>query len=171
MPEIVTDIVVNASVDKVWSVLSGFSSYAEWNPYIRRIEGDLQTGASMSVTRVMPQHGESTSNPSITLYRPCREIRLLDRLVLPGLLDAEHGLKLEPLGAEQVRFVHWHSTSGILAPFMSGSTSELRSQLEATNAALKDRVESELHADEEPIDRVAAMSGSEDHRQVAAQPA
>src|SRR5918999_6279995 len=122
MPEIVTDITIDASVDKVWRVLSDFPEYSQWNPYIRRMAGSLETGASLSVTRLLPGRGEAATSPTVTLYRPNREIRLLDRPVLPGLLDLEHGLKLEPLGPEQVRFVHWQTTSGLLAPVFGGSS-------------------------------------------------
>jgi hypothetical protein len=141
MPETVTDIIIDASVDKVWRVLADFSAYPEWNPYIRGMDGSLQTGAALRVTRILPDRGERTSQPTVTLYRPGREFRLLDRPVLPGLMDAEHGLKLEPLGPEQVRFVHWQSTSGLLSPILGGSDDRLRGQLEAVNVALKGRVE------------------------------
>lgn len=39
MPETVTDIVVDASVDRVWRVLADFAEYPQWNPYIRRMVG------------------------------------------------------------------------------------------------------------------------------------
>ena len=120
MPETVTDIIIDASVDRVWQVLSDFPAYPAWNPYIRRMAGSLESGGSLHVTRLLPGRGEVASTPAITLYRPGREIRLLDRPVLPGLLDVEHGLKLEPLGTEQVRFVHWQTTSGLLAPIFGG---------------------------------------------------
>ena len=84
MPETVTDIIIDASVDKVWQVLSDFAAYPEWNPYIRRMDGSLESGGSLHVTRLLPGRGEVTSTPAITLYRPGREIRLLDRPVLPG---------------------------------------------------------------------------------------
>jgi hypothetical protein len=142
MPERVTDIIIDASVDKVWRILADFPAYSEWNPYIRRVTGSLKTGVSLHVTRLLPGRGEVASTPTVTLYRPGREIRLLDRPVLPGLLDVEHGLKLEPLGPEQVRFVHWQTTSGLLAPiFGGGSDDGLQGQLEAMNVALKGVVE------------------------------
>jgi hypothetical protein len=141
MPETVTDIIIDASVDKVWHVISDFSAYPAWNPFIRRMAGPLTTGGSLQVSRIMPGRGEVASTPTITLYRPNREIRLLDRPVLPGLLDVEHGLKLEPLGPEQVRFVHWQTTSGLLAPIFGGSGDGLHGQLEAMNVALKGMAE------------------------------
>jgi hypothetical protein len=112
MSETVTDIVINAPADEVWRVLSDFSAYREWNPYIRGMSGTLAVDATLTVTRLTSDRGESTSRPTVMLYRPGREFRLRDRPVLPGLLDCEHGLKLEPLGPEQVRFVHWQATSG-----------------------------------------------------------
>jgi hypothetical protein len=165
----VTDIVVDASVDKVWRVLADFSDYPQWNPYIRRMVGSLETGASLSVTRLLPERGEHTTTPTITLYRPGREIRLLERPILPGLLDVEHGLKLEPLGPEQVRFVHWHTTSGIVAPILGGRSDEkLRGQLEAMNVALKGRIEGgPLTCAASPSRDDAATSSRSDEREPA----
>ncbi len=48
---------------------------------------------------------------------------------------------IEPLGAEQARFVHRYRTTGPLAPILGGwSAQEQRGQLEAMNLALKGRV-------------------------------
>jgi hypothetical protein len=174
MPETVTDIVIDASVDKVWRVLSDFSVYPAWNPYIRRMSGSLATGAALSVTRLQPDRGESTRRPTVTLYRPGREFRLLDRPMLPGLLDVEHGLKLEPLGPEQVRFIHWQTTSGLLAPILGGSSGEkLRGQLEAMNVALKGMVEAGLLIDVMAAGSAdtAETSGFDERQPAVGQPA
>lgn len=142
MPETVTDIIIEASADDVWRVLSDFPSYSEWNPYIRDMSGTLVIEGTMSVTRVLPDSGESTSKPTVTLHRPGREICLRDRPGLPGLMDTEHEMKIEPLGPEQARFIHWQRTSGLLSPIMGGwNNDKLRGQLEAMNRALKERVE------------------------------
>lgn len=165
MAETVTEIIIDASVDEVWHVLSDFPTFPAWNPYIRHMAGSLE-GGSLQVTRLLPGRGEVASNPKITLHRPNREIRLLDRPVLPGLLDVEHGLKLEPLGPQQVRFVHWQTTSGLLAPVFGGTGDALRGQLDAMNAALKGVVERGPCSQTGAVD-ASAPSGASSHAERA----
>jgi hypothetical protein len=166
MPETVTDVIIEASADEVWQALTDFAAYPAWNPFIRHVTGSLE-GGSLQITRLLPGRGEVASSPRITLYRPGREIRLLDRPVLPGLLDVEHGLKLEPLGAGQVRFVHWQTTSGLLAPIFGGSGDALRGQLDAMNVALKGVVERGPRSPAESLD-AAAPSFAASHEEPAA---
>jgi hypothetical protein len=142
MPETVTDVTIDAPAERVWRVLSDFSRYPDWNPLIRRIEGKLELDSTLTVTRAGADGSEKTSHPTVLLYRPGREIRWRDRPILPGLMETEHGFKIEPLSPEQARFVHWESSSGILAPILAGSSETgLRDRLEAMNLTLKGQVE------------------------------
>ncbi|MGE3267489.1 MAG: SRPBCC family protein [Chloroflexota bacterium] len=166
MSEMVTDIKINASADDVWRVLADFSKYPSWNPYVRRVGGTLSSGGTLDVTRLEPDRGENTTTFSVSLYRPGREIRLLDRPMLPGLLDAEYGLKLEPLGPDEMRFVHWQSTSGLLSPIFGGPGDSVHGQLEAMNVALKGMVEHGSPEADTPASSSAsdARTSPTDHR-------
>ena len=44
MKEISTNININATAEKVWSVLTNFSKYSDWNPFIKTIEGEVLFG-------------------------------------------------------------------------------------------------------------------------------
>ena len=48
MKEIQTEIEINASAEKVWRVLIDFAAYSEWNPFVRRVEGEVSVGARSS---------------------------------------------------------------------------------------------------------------------------
>jgi uncharacterized protein YndB with AHSA1/START domain len=39
-----TEIVINASKEKVWHVLTDFKRYPQWNPFITSVEGELVKG-------------------------------------------------------------------------------------------------------------------------------
>jgi hypothetical protein len=142
MAETVTDIIIDAPADRVWQALSDFPSYPEWNPLIRRVGGTVTLNAHLTVTLAASDGSERTVHPTVVHLRPGREIRWRDRPVVPALMDVESSFKIEPLGPEQVRFVHWQATSGLLALLLgAGGDSRLRGRLEAMNLALKEQVE------------------------------
>ena len=45
---------IDAPVDRVWAVLRDTAAYAEWNPFIRTIEGALQPGSRLTVRIELP---------------------------------------------------------------------------------------------------------------------
>lgn len=67
------------------------------------------------------------------------------RLLIPGLLDAEHYFQIEPLGPSQVRFVQGERFSGLLVPLAKRSLERgARAGFEEMNAAMKLRAEAPL---------------------------
>ncbi|HRF20156.1 MAG TPA: SRPBCC family protein, partial [Chitinophagaceae bacterium] len=48
--QIITEIIINSSKEKVWQVLTDFSSYHVWNPFIISIEGELKKGSKLKNT-------------------------------------------------------------------------------------------------------------------------
>ena len=50
MKQIQTEILINAPIEKVWAILTDLHAYAEWNPFIRKIEGNLQLDSQLTVT-------------------------------------------------------------------------------------------------------------------------
>jgi hypothetical protein len=142
MPETVTDIVIDAPAEHVWDILTDFSTYPDWNPLIRQASGDVAPGAHLTVTMAGSDGSEHTAHPTVVHLRPGRELRWRDRPGLPGLMDTESNFKIEPLGPERVRFVHWQKTSGLLAPFLGGGhDSRLRDRLRTMDVALKEQAE------------------------------
>ena len=142
MADIVTDLLIDAPADRVWRVLTDLAAYPSWNPLFRHVHGKVDLHETLTVTRTRPDGGEATDHPKITLFRSGREIRWRSRPLLPFLLDTERGFKIERLGPDKVRFVHWLARSGLLTYVMSsGSDSAARDQLELMNLALKAQAE------------------------------
>jgi hypothetical protein len=142
MLEIVTEIVLEASAERVWQVVTSLSAYPGWNPVLRRVQGHLAVGQRLTVVRIGAHGREIVERPTVVQYRPMRELRWRTRLGLPWLLDTERVFKVERLGLERTRFVHWQTRSGLLALLRLGaSRSATREHLEVMNLALKARVE------------------------------
>ncbi|WP_290651544.1 SRPBCC domain-containing protein [Aquisalimonas sp.] len=141
--EIVTEIHIQADPLAVWAVLLDFRAYPEWNPFIRSISGEADTGARLDVTIEPPGLRPMRFRPQVLRAMPARELSWLGRLGVPGLFDGEHRFMLE---ADEerggTRLLHREKFSGILLPLMWWLTARAtRRGFEAMNQALKYRVE------------------------------
>ena len=135
------EIEIDASPDAVWAVLADTAGYPDWNPFVRKLEGELREGARLE-TRIAPPGGrEMTFKPVVLAVQPGRELRWLGRLLLPRLFDGEHSFRLEPLDDGRTRFVQSESFSGLLVPLLRSSLEKTQRGFEEMNAALKERVE------------------------------
>lgn len=142
MHEVQTEIEIQATADRVWTVLTDFPRHAEWNPFVRRIEGELREGAKL-VVKVQPEGGRGmTFRPTVLKAEPDRELRWLGRLLAPGVFDGEHYFQLEEMERGRCRFVHGERFSGLLVKLMRSSLDGgTRAGFEAMNRALKARAE------------------------------
>jgi hypothetical protein len=125
----------------VWHVLTDFGEYAEWNPFIRSIEGDAQKGGKLTV-RIEPPGGKAmTFKPTVLAAEPNRELRWIGRFLIPGLFDGEHTLRVEPIDERRSRFVQKERFKGILVPPFKSALDKTEIGFEQMNAALKQRAE------------------------------
>ena len=62
MKEIYTEIEINASEGVVWSILTDFDNFSRWNPFIRKISGNLQEGAQIEAVITPSKICQNSSN-------------------------------------------------------------------------------------------------------------
>jgi hypothetical protein len=126
----------------VWGILTDFASYPQWNPFIRRISGELKAGDRLEV-RLEPPGGRGiTLRPMVLSAEPNRQLRWLGHLLVPGLFDAKHSLLIQLLKEDRVRFIQSEVFKGVLVPLLARSldNNTLRG-FEEMNGALKERAE------------------------------
>lgn len=142
MPELDSTIEINAPAETVWQILTDFSRFPEWNPFMRRASGEVKPGAQLQVYLQPSNASGMTFRPTVLKAEPSRELRWLGSLFVRGLFDGEHVLKIEPLDPNRVRFTQHENFSGILAPlilsFIGKDTVRGFSEM---NQALKARAE------------------------------
>lgn len=97
--EIVTDISIAAPPERVWAVLTNFTAYPAWSPFVRSITGELRTGGRITVSMSPDGEKEFRFRPVLRVVAPGRELRWLGRLGVPFLFDGEHRFVLAPDGA------------------------------------------------------------------------
>ena len=139
--ELRREIEIDAPPERVWAVVSDFAAYPEWNPFIRRIGGELREGARLEVRIEPPDTRAMTFKPTVRAVEANRELRWLGRLLLPGVFDGEHSLRIEPLDSGRSRFIQSERFTGLLVGLLGGTLSKTEAGFEQMNAALKARAE------------------------------
>jgi hypothetical protein len=141
MRTIETWVDISASATRIWAVLSAFDEYRSWNPFITSIAGALREGATLRVQIKPPGQSGMSFKPTVITAVPERELTWLGHLLLPGLFDGRHELRIEARGAS-CRFHQSEQFSGVLVPvFGAKLLAATQRGFEAMNRALKERVE------------------------------
>jgi hypothetical protein len=139
MKEIVTQIDIQASPRRIWDVLTDFSVYPEWNPYIIRAQGSLTPGSRLRIcfraTDGQPVHLDSW----IKTIEPLRELRWTGHFVAPALFRGEHIFEMFPMG-KCTRLIQREKWSGLFSALVQYDGGN-RYGFERMNEALKSRAE------------------------------
>jgi hypothetical protein len=137
-----TEIEIHASPDRVWEVLTDFTAYPHWNPFIVQAAGRPVPGTRLELRMRLPGRRPTTFRPKVLEATPARRLRWLGNLLVPRLFDGEHIFTIEPSGPGRVRLTQQEEFRGLLAPlllaFIAKPTKEGFHQM---NQALKARVE------------------------------
>ena len=142
MHRVDTQIEINASAERVWSILMDFPGHARWNPFIRSIEGAPTVGGSLNVFIQPPGSSGMRFHPTVLAVHPKREFRWKGKLVIPRLFDGEHFFMLEPKSDAQLVFRQGEVFSGLLVPLFRRSLDGATKQgFIAMNEALKREAE------------------------------
>ena len=137
-----TEIKINASPERVWSILTDLEKYAEWNPFIKKAKGTVRAEQRLEVLISPPNGKEMVFKPVVKSVIENSEFIWLGRFLFPGIFDGEHIFNLESLDG-QTLLVQKENFRGILVPMMWNSLdTDTRVGFELMNKALKQRAES-----------------------------
>jgi hypothetical protein len=139
--ELRTEIEIAAPPARVWEVLTDFSTYHEWNPFITRIGGDLAVGGTLDVTVSPPESDDFSFHPEVVVCDGPRELRWRGKLWLRGLLDGEHFFQCHEAEGGSTRFVHAENFEGLLLKFVGARLQHVARGFVYMNLALKRHVE------------------------------
>jgi hypothetical protein len=140
MSDIHTEIEIDAPAETVWSVLTDFGAYPEWNPYTR-IEGEARVGERLRVSPG-PEAGRAPTFRPRVLVADGRELRWLGHLLTPGLFDGEHSFAIEELEGGRSKLTQSEEFSGLLVrPIMRFVGEDTEANFRGVNGALAARAE------------------------------
>jgi hypothetical protein len=134
-------IEIDASPTAVWSILADTVAYPEWNPFMTKLAGDFTVGSTLEVRIEPPNARPMTFKPTVLAAEPERELRWLGRFIVPGLVDGEHTLRIEPLAEGRSRFIQTERFSGLLVRPLKSMLAKTELGFEQMNTALKGRAE------------------------------
>ncbi len=133
-----TEILISASVQKVWDTLLNVNDYPNWNPFIKKIEGTFSVGNTIKIELA---NGMKFKPKVLTCTAP-KELKWLGHLIFKGLFDGEHSFELIEIDRDTTLFKHSEKFSGALVPFFKKQINvQTRSGFEMMNNKLKQIVE------------------------------
>ena len=118
MKELRTEIEFEGTSEEVWEVLADMPAYGEWNPFIKKIDGEARTGAKLEVRMEPEGERAMTFRPKVLAAEPGHELKWLGHLLVPGIFDGEHRWLIEEVGPGRVRFTQSERFGGILVPLL-----------------------------------------------------
>jgi len=138
MKTIKTSIVIQASAEHVWTILTTLDAYADWNPYIVLARGDLVVGQPFRIRRA----GDVTRGVGDAVVSA---INTTDHTlswatwwIHSRLLKTEYSFMIEAIDADSIRFLQHETLSGLFPLiWRSGRLDNRRSYMESMNKALK----------------------------------
>jgi hypothetical protein len=136
-----TRVSIDASIERVWRILTDFRAYPDWNPYLVRVDGEAAAGAVLAVHAVnapgKPAMAQTAAIVEIAPYAMRWSGGLPDRSQFRG--DHWFVLTVMPGHTELHHFEHF---SGSLAPdILARHGASIEANFERFNAALKIRAE------------------------------
>ncbi|MFQ5439822.1 MAG: SRPBCC family protein, partial [Paracoccaceae bacterium] len=105
-PSIKTEIEIDAPARAIWKELVDTEAYAEWNPFVRRISGDLEAGKYLQVTVGADGNSSMDFTPEVLVADENEELRWVGRLGFKGIFDGEHYFILEETDRGTTIFRH-----------------------------------------------------------------
>jgi hypothetical protein len=132
---------IDAPAERVWQVVSDFTRYAAWNPFIVRAAGVPRVGERLDITITAPGMKPVSFRPRVLDVEPGHLIRWKGEFKLPGLFDGRHALIVDPLDAERSRFITHEDVTGILLPFAGKVMAASQQGFELMARAVKERAE------------------------------
>lgn len=111
--EIKTEIVIQATPEKIWSILTNFENYPNWNPFITTIEGNAAIGNKIKVSIHPPAGKKMTFRPIVITKIDEKEFSWRGKLLFRGLFDGEHKFELIDNKDGTVTFIQSEKFKGL----------------------------------------------------------
>ena len=127
-------------------MLTNVDAFPSWNPFVRKIDGELRPGAALKVRLRVYGRRTITFKPRVTVVDAPRRLGWLARTGPPGMMDVERGFSITPRDDGMVRFEQWEKCTGLLVPLMFGPGrlgERLTEGYEQMNRALRERAEAQ----------------------------
>jgi hypothetical protein len=155
MPFLYTAIHIKAEPSKVWSALTDFPRYAEWNPLLRSVQGELHPGARIRLLIKLPWLPHFSILAVIQRVEPGMNFDWAGDVLSSSIFRGHHRFTVVSGGNGDTHFEQAEEYSGLLNPMAFLLIPILRVGFEQMNRSLKSFVE------QPPSSRRQPESGTE----------
>ena len=131
---------IAAAPEVVWAVLTDFAGYPAWNPFIRRLSGELVLGGRIEVVLQPDGSGPSTFRPEIVELEPGRSFTWLGHTLIPGIFDGRHHFEVRHADGGTV-LEQSESFGGLLVPLLRRTLAAAERGFGNMNQVIKERAE------------------------------
>ena len=142
MREIRTEIEIAAPPTKVWSILTDFDNWKNWNPIVIQASGVAALGSELSVA-MRGKDGKDGPKymPVVTIFQAPKSFRWRAKMMAEFLFTNDKVFELEETGSG-TRLIHKELFRGMLVPlFWSKLDEGVPPMLNSMNEALKTKAE------------------------------
>ena len=142
MRELRREFKINAPPERIWVVVTDFGAYPDWNPFIRRISGEIREGARLEVR--IGAAGCASDDVQAHLFATSRRIASCAGSAAsscPASSTASTAFGFQPLDGARSRFVQSERVSGFLVGLFKGTLAKTEAGFEEMNTRLKARAE------------------------------
>lgn len=141
MRSIRTEIIIEASKEKVWSVLTDFESYPDWNPFITSIQGEPKEETKLIAKLRLNPETAMTIKPTVMKVTENEEFEWYGTTPL-RFFNGRHSFTIEEIAVDKVKLVHAEVFTGWLKGMILKKVGDqTREGFIAMNNALKERAE------------------------------
>ncbi|MBV7440024.1 SRPBCC domain-containing protein [Weeksellaceae bacterium TAE3-ERU29] len=137
--EIKTEVTIDTNPEKVWKILTNLSEYPNWNPFIKKLEGNLKIGEKLKVV-IQPENSSKMKfNPRVLEYKEGKILKWKGKFIINGLFDGTHNFELIDNKNGTTTFKQSEIFKGILVRFFN--LNNTKKGFEKMNAELKKQSE------------------------------
>jgi hypothetical protein len=134
-----TEITINAPADKVWEELTDFSKYPDWNPFLKKVTGEIKKGSKIEAEFHTKGQKPMVFTPVILILDKNRILQWEGQLFIPGIFTGKHTFELIEIEKNKTKLVQQEEFKGILVSFFNFQSTI--DGFELMNKAFKERVE------------------------------
>lgn len=140
-----TEILIDASASKIWSILMDFPQYPNWNSFIRSIQGEAIVAQTLTVQIQQDKNKLMTFRPKIITVVEAEHFSWQGKLLVRGVFDGLHQFELIPINQQRTLLKHNELFTGLIIALLPKSFDQnIKIGFEQMNAELK-RVAEERH--------------------------
>lgn len=135
-------IVINAPIERAWSILLDLPAYPQWNPFTQRVESSLQVGDPVDLHVTFARWGKRVQREYVRAVEAPHRLAWGMTLGHASLLRAQREQVLKRMGGDTCSYHSTDALEGLLTPLVVALFGrDIETGFNAVGQALKRRAE------------------------------